>query len=190
VFTPPTGWYCKPRPNTEGATAKGFVSGTKIKVELDQHGKSNSVASFTMHSVTRLALDQHSKSNSFASFAMHSVTRLALDQHSKNNSRMRWDYTHVRLKRTCVWPMAFRSGFHCSYRYHYNYVETLKERTCNMLLHPARARLWLVRCRALAKCGRHFQTLLSNKATRLQSTHFGTTALFVCVYAVSLRVYV
>jgi hypothetical protein len=34
----------------------------------------------------------------------------------KLHSRMPLDPTHVRLKRTCVWPMAFLSGVHSSYR--------------------------------------------------------------------------
>jgi hypothetical protein len=35
------------------------------------------------------------------------------------HSRMPLDPTHVRFKRTCVWPMAFLSGVHCSHRYHH-----------------------------------------------------------------------
>jgi hypothetical protein len=44
------------------------------------------------------------------------------------HSRMPLDSTPIRLKRTCVRPVAFLSGVHCSYLAIINHAETLKVR--------------------------------------------------------------
>jgi hypothetical protein len=50
--------------------------------------------------------------------AMQYVVRCAFSNRILH-SRMPLDPTHVRLKQTCVCPLAFLSGVHCSYRCHH-----------------------------------------------------------------------